>query len=221
MADNFERFVERLAERLRQPLPGLPAILHMAPHVRRDMKLLDVAGKACREGAVLVLLFPLNGVPATVLTVRRDDLSAHAGQVSFPGGRREANESLLEAALREAHEEVGLALTDDLRVLGQLTPLYVPPSNFCVYPFVAALPYRPDLSPHEGEVKAILEVPLAHFLNPDVRREEVWPIQGQPVSVPFYVVGEHNVWGGTAMMLTELAILVRPFADLLFLSSPA
>ncbi len=209
MADDFGRFVERLAERLRQPLPGLKATLHMAPHIRRDLALLNVEGKACREGAVLVLIFPLDGVPATVLTVRRDDLSAHAGQVSFPGGRREPNETFLEAALREAHEEVGLPITEDLRVLGRLTPIYVPPSNFCVYPFVAVLPRRPHFTPHEAEVKAILEVPLAHFLDPRVRHEEQRIIEGRPVWVPFYAVGEHKVWGGTAMMLTELALLIR------------
>ncbi|MDQ7029431.1 MAG: CoA pyrophosphatase [Ardenticatenia bacterium] len=210
MASNFAEFVERLADRLRGPLPGLEAVLHMAPHVRRDMNLLRVDGKACREGAVLVLVYPLENDPATVLTVRRDNLSAHAGQVAFPGGRREPGEPLVHTALREAHEEVGLPLADEVRVLGRLTPFYIPPSNFCVYPFVATLPYRPTFRPNAGEVKAILEVPIAHFLDPKTRREEIRVLQGTPAPVPYYAVGEHKVWGGTAMMLAELTLVVGP-----------
>ncbi len=213
MAGDFEAFVEQLAARLQGPLPGLEAVLHMAPHVRRNLALLQVAGKACREGAVLVLIYPLHGEPATLLTVRRDDLSAHAGQVSFPGGRREPREPLVATALREAHEEVGVPLTDDVRVLGQLTPFYIPPSNFCVYPFVAALPYRPAFRPNAGEVKAVLEVPLAHFLDPRARREEIRVLEGTPAPVPFYAVGEHKIWGGTAMMLAELSLLIGPLVE--------
>ncbi len=94
-------------------------------------------------------------------------------------------------------------------MLGELSPLYIPPSGFCVYPVVAYAAERPDFVPNPGEVAEVLEVPLAHLLDPATRDEEIWPIRGVDVRVPFYRVGHHNVWGATAMMLCELLALLR------------
>lgn len=202
----FSAQIEMLRSRLQDPLPGTGAQLSMAPRLRRDPRVIQVDDKDCRDGAVLVLLFPLAGDPATVLTVRHADLTQHAGQVSFPGGRRDPDEMLAETVVREAYEEIGLE-SDELTLLGTLTPLYIPPSNFCVYPFVGTTDRRPEYEPHDAEVEQILEVPIAHLLQPKTRVEEEWDLRGERVTVPYYDVAGYKVWGATAMVLAELVAL--------------
>ena len=155
---------------------------------------------------MLVLFFPRDDVPTLLLTVRRADLKAHPGQISFPGGRREPDETLRQTALREAHEEVGLDPAS-VEVLGTLTPLYIPPSNFCVHPYVATIPTAPALRPQDAEVEAVLCVSLPHLLDPQTHRIEPWMLRGREIEVPFLDVDGHKVWGATAMMLAELLAL--------------
>ncbi len=209
-------FVHRLRTRLAErPLPGPAAQQTMAMRYRATPDLLSVEGKDCREAAVLALLVPLAdgekggpSRPGVVLTQRHDDLPDHAGQIAFPGGRREPGETYVATALREAYEEVGLdAATVD--VLGALTPLYIPPSNFCVHPFVGVVDGPPPLRPTDAEVRALLRVPLATLLAPATRRVEPWALGGRTVDVPFYDVDGHAVWGATAMMLAELLACCR------------
>lgn len=202
----FVSTIAHVRRSLAEPLPGFEAQLQMAPAYRQNATLANITDKDCREAGVLALLFPIEDEPYLLLTVRRADLKQHGGQVSFPGGRREAGESLLETALREAHEEVGV-VPEEVDVLGSLTPLYIPPSNFCVHPFVGALPATPVLYPQDAEVSALLRVPLAHLLTPTTRRREPWNLRGQEIEVPFLEVEGHKVWGATAMMLGELLAL--------------
>ena len=155
----------------------------------------------------MALLFPLDEQLMTVLTVRPSTLKHHGGQISFPGGRRESGETHLETALRECEEEIGIS-PDVLDVLGPLTPLYIPPSNFCVYPFVASMAERPLYQVQEEEVDTVLEVPVNHLLKPVTRREAAYTLQGQNLMVPYYAVDEHQVWGATAAMLAELLAML-------------
>lgn len=204
--DIFLTHIDRLRACLTASLPGTIAQAQMAPRPRADTPSLTIEGKECREAGVLMLLFPHDGTPTLVLTVRRDHLPDHPGQIAFPGGQREDGESLRDTALREAHEEINLApsLVD---VLGSLTPLYIPPSNFCVHPFVGVTPSAPDLRPTDAEVGRILRVPLPHLLAPETRVQETWTLHGEPVEVPFFDVQGYKVWGATAMMLAELLAL--------------
>lgn len=163
-----------------------------------------------RLGGVLLLLFRKNGSLHIVLTRRRDDLTSHAGQISFPGGRHEAPESLLETALRETEEEVGVPAAD-LQILGALTPIYIPPSDYEVHPFVAwaSSGTPPVFTAAPREVAKIIEAPLPTLLDPSSRIEETWKMGGQQVTVPFYAVQEHKVWGATAVMLSEFIERLR------------
>jgi len=207
--------LSRLSDRLHRPLPGHDAHLHMSPRTPRRREALSVEGKSCRKAGVLVLLLPHEDTSAVVLTVRRDDLDDHAGQISFPGGKQEAGESLDETALREAHEEIGVSPAS-VRLLGSLTPLYVPPSNFCVHPFVGVGPSAPCLRPTDREVEDVLRAPLPLLLAPDTRTEERWTLYGEKVNIPYYDVDGHTVWGATAMILSELLAIVgeaRPGSD--------
>jgi len=167
----------------------------------RGVRSPDMAGQP-RQGGVLVVLYDSDGHTRLILTRRRDDLNDHAGQISFPGGRREEGEDLQNTALREAEEEIGLKPTE-LAILGRLTCLYIPPTDYEVHPFVAWHDGRPLLRRQVSEVAAILEVPLSHLMDPANRREEPWNYRGMIIQVPFYLVEEHKVWGATAMMLSE------------------
>lgn len=211
LATHFAACIEHLRKALAGPLPGAEAQLRMAPDYRMDPAQARVDGKDCREAGVLALLFPLGtgphaGEPALVLTVRRDHLPDHPGQIAFPGGRREPDETLRETALREAREEVALD-PRHVHVLGALTPLYIPPSGFCVHPFVGTCRHAPTLRPTDAEVGRILRVPLARLLDPSTLVRETWTLRGARVEVPYFAVEGHTVWGATAMMLAELLAL--------------
>lgn len=205
---DFEATVARLRARLQGPLPGHDAHLTMAPSHRLDEVTLTVARKKCREAAVLVLLYPLAGQPAVVLTARPPSMREHAGQVAFPGGRREEGETFRQTALREANEEVGLDPAQ-AEVLGALTPLYIPPSRFCVHPFVAICRTPPALFPMEAEVACVLHVPLPRLFDPQHRGRGRWMVRGERCDVPFFEVEGFQVWGATAMMLAELLEVVK------------
>lgn len=203
----FDAACDRLRAVLEEPLPGPEAQYRLAPGIRTPPSLRELQETGCRQAGVLCLLFPLHDRPAVVLTVRPDHMAKHPGQISFPGGRQEPGETHLETALREAREEVNLD-TGAVEVLGPLTPLYIPPSHFCVYPYVAVVAEEPDLLPHDAEVAEILHIPLPDLFHADALQTAPWKIQGQTVQVPYYDVPPHRVWGATAMMLSELQILL-------------
>jgi 8-oxo-dGTP pyrophosphatase MutT (NUDIX family) len=144
-----------------------------------------------------------------VLTRRPEYPGAHSGQISLPGGRREAGESLQTTALREANEEIGLIPTS-VEVIGELSPLYTPPSNFCIYPFIAFSATRPTFQPDAKEVAELIELPLTLLFSPTIYKEEIWyfPDYGER-RVPFFDIFGHQVWGATAMILNEFLTLLR------------
>ncbi len=157
--------------------------------------------------AVLILLYPVNDTLNFVLMRRTEYKGVHSGQISLPGGKREDNESFEQTALRETFEELGVS--DPVAILGPLTPIYVPPSDFEIHPFVGYLPQRPIWSPDPNEVAEIVEAPLQLLLDPQIKAVEDWMRYGSPVSVPFYRIGEHKVWGATAIMLSEFEARLR------------
>lgn len=200
--------VERVRDTLRGPLPGLEAQLTMGPPQRGAPEQWYEAQQQARRAAVLALLYPLDGTTALVLTQRHADLREHGGQIAFPGGSIDGDETAVQAALREGWEEVGVdpAAPD---VLGTLTDLYIPPSDFTVTPVVAALDERPVFWPQEEEVDTIIEVPLPALLDPSIRESAVWTFGERAIEIPYFAFAGYEIWGATAMMLAELLALVE------------
>jgi len=180
-------------------LPGIRKALEVAgPPVRSSRE-----GEASRASAVLAPLYDGEDGVTVVLTRRSWHLRAHKGEVSFPGGRQEAGESLTDTARREAFEETALD-PGSVEVIGELDHLTTFTSQSFVVPYVGALPGRPDLTGNPAEVEAILHVPLAELLRPEVFHEEVWPLWGEDRRIFFFELYGDTVWGATAAMLRQL-----------------
>jgi 8-oxo-dGTP pyrophosphatase MutT (NUDIX family) len=191
---------------LTKPLPGLAAQLKLAPEYRVE-SLRATPPDDARQAGVLILLYQRDDVWHFPLMKRVEDGLVHSGQISLPGGSQEPGESLRETALREACEEIGAACTD-IDVLGQLSTIYIPPSNFLVTPTVGYVTERPDFRCDPREVAELIEAPLSVLFDRDVVKREPWDLRGLTVEVPFYQIGPHKVWGATAMILSEFSMLL-------------
>ena len=185
-------------ERLQKPLAGEAAQLLMAPTFRGSFPDRGEALKA----AVLLLLYPVGSAIHLVFMKRNEYDGPHSGQVSLPGGAWEPEDiSLEDTAIRECREEVGVE--SPIEILGALTPLHIPVSNYLVHPFVGWTDSIPDFCPDPSEVQYLIEASLDELLNPAMRDIETLYHHQRPVKAPFYRVGKDKIWGATAMMLSE------------------
>ncbi|MBI3141297.1 MAG: CoA pyrophosphatase [Bacteroidetes bacterium] len=202
----FDEVIDRLGQRLgRGDLPGRDAQLLMG-HSQRNREYAQLFGtKPHRLGAVLVLLYPLEGRAYFPLLLRHQYPGVHSGQVGLPGGSHDPGDPSLEAtALRETWEEIGV-MPQDVQILGPLTDLYIPPSNFHVHPYVGFMEWRPAMVKDDREVAKLLETPLAHLLQQgNGNRQRVRLAQGMNAETPCYLLENEIVWGATAMILCEL-----------------
>ncbi|MDR3682031.1 MAG: CoA pyrophosphatase [Flavipsychrobacter sp.] len=199
-----------IKQRLLEPLPGVAAQELMAARVLPMP--LKVPSNA-RESAVLCLLFHKNGLPHVLLIKRMADKGAHSGQVSFPGGRRDPEDpGLQETALREMYEETGIDAAA-IQILGALTPLYIPVSNFMVYPFVGYTNQPPQYNLSQAEVDYVMEIPLKDLFaaerktTVDVTSPAIPDVIRQ---VKAYLLQDGTIiWGATAMILSELEVVTK------------
>ena len=206
----LEEVVAALSRNISSGLPGESAQLKMAP-AHRLSSAEYVRIQLHRTGCVLALLFPekLTGEAKIVLIHRTSSDSVHGGQISFPGGKQEEQDaSLLHTALRETEEEIGV-ISSTVKIIGALTELYIPPSNFLVHPFIGYVEEEPVFIPSEREVNKIITPFLNFFSNPEnVHREKFASARGFEVDAPYYALNEYKIWGATAMMISEISALL-------------
>lgn len=201
-------------ELIRQALAGPPPSLEEVLILRR----LDGAplrpftpppGVTPRQSAALLLLFPRDDQLHVPLTVRSSRVTTHRGEVSLPGGGIDPGDGgATGAALREAHEEIGVDPAQ-VEVLGALTTFYIPPSNNYLTPVVGAYPtpFEPNHDPEE--VESVFTVPLTALFDPATVREEIWERNGTRMRVPFFALNGYKVWGATALLLSEFVARLR------------
>lgn len=197
--------IENICDALALPdFDFLSAHMKMAPMTRNMFK----HDKPPREAGVLALLYP-DPELHIVLTRRNEGLRGHSGQISFPGGQRDAHDiSFTATAMRETCEELGIC-GDDITVLGTLSQIYIPPSNFNVYPTVGYIGEIPEFIPNPFEVSEVFSAPLTNLLDARYKQEEEWDFQNVRVKIPFYNLNGHKVWGATAVMLSEFEHRLR------------
>lgn len=205
--EKFASFIDQLVQHLSFPLPGESA--HVTMQATSKLRLNTKPNPRTRKSAVLILFYPRQNEIYFPLILRPTYDGAHSGQMAFPGGRYElSDEDLIRTALREAQEEIGLRLTD-VKVLGPLTELFIPVSNFYVLPVIATIPYRPEFYPDAREVDEIFEIKLEEISNPDIVGSEYLQIRGEQVFAPHYNVRGYKIWGATAMMISELLWVIN------------
>jgi len=207
-------FSKLLGHRLSLPLPGRVAQLLMA-HTERRMNLARYkVPQDAQWGSVLVLLYEEDQQIKFPLILRPTYDGVHSGQVALPGGRFEAeDQNLSTTALRETGEEIGVPVTD-IELLGELTELYIPPSNFLVHPYVGIIRYAPDFFPDVNEVEEIIHVSLDDLVNDSlIEEKEIRLSNGLTIISPTFNFQSHTVWGATAMILNEMKTLVMEIEE--------
>lgn len=182
----------------------------MAP-VPIDLRRFDpVLPENHRKSGVLLLFYPDGKSTFFPLIKRPEYLGFHSGQVGFPGGKMELeDENIIQTALREAEEEVGV-VRSSVQVLGTLSDLYIPASNFLVSPVVGFLEKRPDMVPEAKEVSRIIHTELPILLNPEIRKQKILELGPNiRLDTPYFEIEREVVWGATAMILSELIHLLH------------
>lgn len=207
---NFKNFIREISVLMEDRLPGEAAQLKMSPASRNEMmkegKDLEKAGRA----AVLILFYPDESRVMLPFIKRPEYEGVHSGQVAFPGGRFEAGDAnMAHTALRETEEEVGVKM-NSVKLIGMLSELYIPPSNYLVRPVVGYLERKPVFKLQPSEVDYLLEIDLYELLHDKaLTTKPVMTSLQQEMPVPCYYVQDHIIWGATAMILSELIELFK------------
>ncbi len=193
---------------LKGPLPGESAHSIMAPTSRFTGNQLSNPADA-RPGSVLILFYRKGSEWFIPFIQRPIYDGVHSGQISLPGGKCEpGDKDMLFTALRETHEEIGIA-PEEVNFLGALTPLYIPNSNFYVYPQVGWVKHSLFFTPDPLEVEEILEVPVSRLLDRKKVKYFTREIQGVTISAPYFDARGSEIWGATAMILSEMLEVIR------------
>ncbi|MBF4983678.1 CoA pyrophosphatase [Nonlabens mediterrranea] len=208
---SFNAFIDSISKIKKMPLPGFETQLKMAAVDRlEELQRKSLLNKTPRKAAVMMLIYPKNNIAHFVLIERMISKGAHSGQIAFPGGRQESedqNDSI--TAIRETHEEVGI--NPELQeIITAGTPIYIPPSNYMVSPFLAFAKAELKFTPQPSEVKSIIEVPLHELMDSrSIKHHTLSTSYVTDLTVPCYNLNNQIVWGATAMMLAEFRAILK------------
>lgn len=192
---------------LTQERPGIEAHKQMwTPKHKERFDHSKIAPNA-KNSAVSLLLFPQENELHFLLMQRVVNQSVHSGQIALPGGKQEPKESLLETAIRELEEETAIHLHQN-DYIGKLSELYVPPSNYMMYPFVAYLTHTPTWQANPCEAERLFSCPITHLLNTNNLSSFSTTHGAKIVHYPAFLLNNKIVWGATAMILNEFKLLL-------------
>ncbi len=203
---DFQDFLNCIPKLERETLLGETAHVMMTPPERVDiMKSLDLKTLNPRQAAVMMLFYPRNEKANIILILRNSYNGVHSSQIAFPGGKvEETDASLMHTALRETHEEIGIA-PHKIKVIRPFSKVYIPPSNFMVSPFLGYSQETLNFNPDPNEVAGIIEFPIEFFLDDAiVVNQKMDTAYSKSIDVPSFKIQDHYVWGATAMILSEL-----------------
>jgi len=204
---DFQRFITQLKITINNDLPGEES--HQKMRVIYDQSIeLPFSKINSIPAAVLILLYLADNEIYFFLTKRTDDLKHHKGQISLPGGTQEGNEKLIDTALRETQEEIGINKTS-ISIIGTITPLFVPVTGFMIYPFIGYSLNKLNPKPDPVEVAKIFSVNISDLLNKENQTTEQRNIRGYDVQVPYFKLNDYQVWGATSMILSEFRDLIK------------
>jgi len=204
---DFQRFITQLKITINNDLPGEES--HKKMRVIYDQSIeLPFSKINSTQAAVLILLYLVDNEIYFFLTKRTDELKHHKGQISLPGGTQEGNEKLIDTALRETQEEIGINKTS-ISIIGTITPLFVPVTGFMIYPFIGYSLNKLNPKPDPAEVATIFSVNISDLLNKENRTTEKRNIRGYDVQVPYFKLNDYQVWGATSMILSEFRDLIK------------
>jgi len=196
-------------------LPGLESQLKMAP-INRMQEIMSLGqGKNAVKSAVLFLFYPDEKGRTTTVFIKRPEYNgAHSGQISFAGGRYESSDPDLDnTALRETHEEIGVP-PSEIELVGKLSDLFIPPSNYIVSPYLGIAKKRPDFVPDPSEVAQLLEFRLTDFFKPENHHTKlITLIGGYTLETPCYIINGNVIWGATAMMVSEFLEFISGYIN--------
>jgi len=208
---DFNYFLEIVPHIIKVDLPALTAHAKMAPLERMEqLKNIDFENKKVKIAAVLLLLYPKGNLTHLVLIVRNLYEGVHSGQIAFPGGKYEAEDiDFAQTALRETHEEVGVP-PNFVEIKKNFSPIYIPPSNFMVYPFLGICQREINFIPDPSEVARVIELPLSVFLSEEIIvKVKMTTSYAHEIEVPAFEIEGQMVWGATAMILSELKDVLK------------
>lgn len=202
---DYLNFLDFLSNIKRHQLPGFESHKKMVPF-RLNPNIRDFTPKSDSKESAVLIIFNKNqdNNIDLIFTLRSSKLKKHSGQISFPGGRKEKNETNIETALRETHEEIGVD-SSNFSIIKEISQLYVPPSNSVVYPIVSYTDNKLDFELNEDEVEELIIKDFKHFLNNDNLKYSTSLYKNQTEKFPFWDINHHTpLWGATAIILQEL-----------------
>ena len=208
---NFIDFINCIPRIQSEPLLAEVAHQIMVPPERIELlKKVNIQENNPKKAAVLILLYPKNNRTHLVLIERNSYLGVHSSQIAFPGGKVEVNDpSVAFTALRETQEEIGVEM-NKVSIIKAFTEVYIPPSNFMVFPFLGYVNEELQFNPEPREVASVIELSIENFLDERlVVTKEMNTSYSNSIRVPAFKIKEYYVWGATAMILSEVKEVLK------------